>query len=90
MASSSGLSPNPDPSSENTTFPGQVPEPEPQHVVGADRPGHQTVELARLGPTQMVPEGTAVQDGLDGRLGHQQRLGSSFGHAPVRGPRPGS
>ena len=34
---------------------------------------------------QPLVEGTAVEDGLDGGLGHQEGLGAPFGDAPLGG-----
>ena len=75
---------NPEPSSEKTTCPAG-PEPQAQDVVVAHGPLHQAVEGRDLGRAQASAEGTAVEDGLDGGLGHEHGFGSSFGDPPLRG-----
>ena len=53
---------------------GQVPQAQAQDVVPADRLGHEPVEVPRLRSAQVIAEGTAVEEWIDGRLGHEQRL----------------
>ena len=62
----------------------QVPEAHAQDVVVAHGPLDEAVEGRGLGRAQALAEGAAVEDGLDGGLGHEGGFGAPFGDASRR------
>ena len=65
----------------------QIAEAQSEHIAAADSRADQPVHVTRLGRAQSLPERSAVEDRLDGGLGHQQCLGPPLGQAPSVGLR---